>query len=261
MQRVLFHSIIFGPIHSRRLGTSLGINLMPDDGKVCTFDCLYCEAGYNAQGPGTTGLPSRAAVAAMLDEKLRQMLQAGEPLDVITFSGNGEPTVHPDFEGIVDDTIALRDRYFPAVKISVLCNATMLAASDSVVRAMLKVDNPIVKLDSAVSSTIRRLDRPVRESYGAAEAINGIKRLRGSCIVQTMLLRGADPDGNPIDNTTPVEVEALGNALLDIEPRGVMLYSIDRPTPCTTLTKVSHREIEQVARHLEAMGVKNIMTT
>ena len=151
MQTVLFHSTIFGPIHSRRLGSSLGINLMPDDGKICSFDCIYCEAGYNAQGHGTTGLPARAQVAAMLEQKLGTMKTEGTPLDVITFSGNGEPTLHPEFEGVIDDTIALRDRYFPNVKISVLSNATRLG-SESVCRALARVDNNILKLDSAVPS-------------------------------------------------------------------------------------------------------------
>ncbi|MDE5554156.1 MAG: radical SAM protein, partial [Muribaculaceae bacterium] len=102
MQRVLFHETIFGPIHSRRLGSSLGVNLSPTDGKVCSFDCLYCEAGYNAQGPGRSGLPKREDVARLLEEKLRAMKADGTPLDVITFSGNAEPTMHPDFAGIID---------------------------------------------------------------------------------------------------------------------------------------------------------------
>ena len=126
MQTVLFHNTVFGPIHSRRLGTSLGVNLMPNDGKICSFDCLYCEAGYNAQGSGTTGLPTRTQVETQLEARLEAMKAAGERLDVITFSGNGEPTLHPEFGGIIDDTIALRDRYFPQVKISVLSNATRL---------------------------------------------------------------------------------------------------------------------------------------
>lgn len=137
MQTVLFNSTIFGPIHSRRLGSSLGVNLSPSDGKICSFDCLYCEAGYNAQGPGTSGLPARTEVARMLDEKLAAMRAAGQGLDVITFSGNGEPTIHPDFAGIIDDTIALRDKYFPQVKISVLTNSTMLGRPQ-VVEALRK---------------------------------------------------------------------------------------------------------------------------
>ena len=142
MQRVLFSETVFGPIHSRRLGTSLGINLLPDDGKVCSFDCLYCEAGFNAQGTGTTGLPTREEVASKLEEKLSAMRSAGENLDVITFSGNGEPTLHPDFAAVVKDTLDLRDRYFPDVKVSVLTNSTRLDRED-VVNALKSIDNNI----------------------------------------------------------------------------------------------------------------------
>lgn len=164
MQRVLFHETVFGPIHSRRLGTSLGVNLSPVDGKVCSFDCLYCEAGFNAQGAGTSGLPPRQCVREALESKLRAMKEAGENLDVITFSGNGEPTLHPEFSGIVDDTIALRDEYFPQVKISVLSNATRLGLPD-VDEALRKIDNNILKLDSAITSTMRLIDRPLSPSY------------------------------------------------------------------------------------------------
>ena len=143
MVTILFHSTIFGPIHSRRLGSSLGVNLSPNDGKVCSFDCVYCEAGYNSQGAGTTGLPRREDVSLELEMKLKSMIEAGEHLDVITFSGNGEPTLHPQFAEIIDDTIALRDKYFPQVKISVLCNSTRLG-DESVVAALRKVDNNIL---------------------------------------------------------------------------------------------------------------------
>lgn len=257
MQRVLFHETVFGPIHSRRLGVSLGINLSPNDGKTCTFDCLYCEAGYNEQGPGNSGLPSREIVASSLEAKLSAMKIAGENLDVITFSGNGEPTMHPRFTDIIDDTIRLRDRYFPDVKISVLTNSTLLA-NDNVVNALMKVDNPIVKLDSAIPETLAILDRPARPSFGPSEAIRGIKRLGHKAIVQTMILRGTAPDSTTIDNTTPAEVDALINAIKEINPRGVMLYSIDRATPCQTLSKVGREEMLQIARQMEDAGIKNI---
>ena len=159
MQTVLFHSTIFGPIHSRRLGVSLGINLCPNDGKVCTFDCLYCEAGFNAQGPGTTGFPSREEVARDLEAKLAGMKEAGSPLDVITFSGNGEPTVHPDFPGVIEDTLRIRDKYYPEAKVSVLSNSTRIDRPE-IFKALLEVDNNILKLDSAIDSTIKKLDRP-----------------------------------------------------------------------------------------------------
>ena len=253
MQTVLFHSTIFGPIHSRRLGTSLGVNLSPVDGKTCTFDCLYCEAGFNAQGPVRAGLPSRREVATLLEEKLRSMKEKGENLDVITFSGNGEPTLHPDFEGVIDDTIALRNRYFPDVKISVLSNSTRLDRPD-VCRALARVDNNILKLDSAVESTMRLLDRPTSPAFTVEKAIEGISQFAGQAIVQTMILQG-EIDGQTIDNTTDTEVSALLEAYRRIKPASVMLYSIDRTTPCKTLRKVSREKLESIATIIRAEGI------
>ncbi len=250
MQRVLFHSTIFGPIHSRRLGSSLGVNLMPDDGKICSFDCLYCEAGYNAQGSGTTGLPSRAEVARMLAEKLAEMKSKGDPLDVITFSGNGEPTLHPDFEGIIDDTIALRDCWFPEVKISVLSNATTIG-KESVCRALERVDNNILKLDSAIDLTVRLLDRPTSPAFSVADTIERLKRFSGQAIIQTMLTSG-EHDGVSVDNTGEAELSALIEAYKAIKPREVMLYTIDRPTPETTLRHTPPEVLRHAAARIEA---------
>lgn len=258
MQTVLFHSTIFGPIHSRRLGSSLGVNLMPDDGKVCTFDCLYCEAGYNAQGTGTTGLPTRAEVARDLEAKLRQLKAEGAPLNVITFSGNGEPTLHPDFAGIIDDTITLRDRYFPEVKISVLSNATMLHKPD-VVSALRRVDNNIQKLDSAKDETIKLIDRPNQSFYSARRVIDQLKEFDGHIIVQTMMLRGSH-DGLAIDNTTPDEIEALIKAYEDVKPQEVMIYSIDRKTPEEKLEKVPKEDLERIADEIRTHGI-NVQVT
>ncbi len=229
MQTVLFHSVIFGPIHSRRLGTSLGVNLSPTDGKVCSFDCLYCEAGFNAQGPGTSGLPSRETVRTLLEQKLASMKDAGESLDVITFSGNGEPTLHPDFAGVIEDTVALRDKYFPEVRISVLSNSTRIDR-DEVRAALTKVDNNILKLDSAITSTMRLIDRPVSPAFTSEKVIEQLAGFGGECIVQTMILRGSH-NGMSVDNTTPEEIAALVDAYKKIRPKEVMLYSIDRKTP------------------------------
>ena len=253
MQTVLFHETIFGPIHSRRLGSSLGVNLSPRDGKVCSFDCLYCEAGFNAQGPGTTGLPSREEVGRLLEEKLLTMKKNGDRLDVITFSGNGEPTMHPDFEGIIEDTIGLRDRYFPGVKISVLSNSTRLG-SESVCRALRRVDNNLLKLDSALTPTIRLLDRPVNPDFTAEKVIEQIARFGEQCVVQTMILRG-NHNGQPVDNTTDEEVDALIDAYRRIRPRQVMLYSIDRRTPEQALQKVGREELEQIAERIRREGI------
>lgn len=255
MQRVLFNTTIFGPIHSRRLGASLGVNLSPNDGKICTFDCVYCEAGYNAQGPGTTGLPSRSVVSQLLGDKLAAMKAAREPLDTITFSGNGEPTVHPEFEGIIDDVVALRDRYFPGVKISVLCNSTRLD-DPAVRRALLRVDNNILKLDSAIDATMRLIDRPGAASFNCADVCRLIAGFGERCIVQTMLLRGCDDFGRVVDNTTDAEIEALIEAYKLIRPAEVMLYSIDRKTPARNLQKVGLDELKSIAARISEAGIK-----
>ena len=259
MQRVLFHETIFGPIHSRRLGSSLGVNLSPNDGKVCTFDCLYCEAGYNAQGPGTTGLPTRQHVREELRRRLQELRASGKPLDVITFSGNGEPTVHPDFAGIIDDVIALRDEFFPDVKISVLTNSTQLHRAD-VVAALDKVDNNILKLDSAVESTMRALDRPTSPAFNVARAVEQLgvfaeaAAARGEApkaIIQTMFTRGTH-DGVAVDNTVDAEVDALIDAYRKIRPAQVMIYSLDRQTPEHSLQKIATPELAAIAARITA---------
>lgn len=249
-QTVLFHSTIFGPIHSRRLGTSLGINLMPSDGKICSFDCLYCEAGFNAQGAGNAGLPDEKRVITQLEEKLKEMKEKGEDLDVITFSGNGEPTLHPKFPEIVDGVIALRDKYFPNAKVSVLTNSTRIF-SPRYVDALRKVDNNILKLDSAVERTMRLIDRPNDKDFTVERTIEALKQFAGTGIIQTMLLRGSH-DGETVDNTTPEEIGALIGAYKTIRPASVMIYSLDRSTPEEKLVKVPKEELEEIAARIEA---------
>lgn len=255
MQTILFHSTIFGPIHSRRLGTSLGVNLSPADGKVCTFDCLYCEAGFNAQGAGRAGLPSRDSVRSLLEAKLKEMRDAGSVLDVITFSGNGDPTMHPDFESVVDDTLRLRDMYFPETKVSVLSNSTRIGRED-VCRALLRVDNNILKLDSAVDGTIRVIDRPNSPDFSAASVIGQLKRFEGQAIIQTMMFRG-EYGGQVIDNTVEEEIAALIEAYKVIKPREIMIYSLDRPTPAKGLVKIEAEELAGIGERIhEATGIK-----
>lgn len=252
-QTVLFHSTVFGPIHSRRLGVSLGINLMPDDGKVCSFDCLYCEAGFNSQGRGTSGLPTRANVKADLEAKLLAMKENGEKPDVITFSGNGEPTLHPEFSGVIDDTIELRDRLCPEAKVSVLTNSTRIF-NPEVAEALKKVDNNILKLDSAVEQTMRLIDRPASKDFTVDRVVKGLKQFGGTGVIQTMILRG-EHDGIPVDNTTDREIDALINAYKSIGPKEVMLYSLDRSTPEERLVKVERPELEAIARRIREAGI------
>lgn len=254
MQTVLFHSTIFGPIRSRRLGVSLGVNLTPDDGKICSFDCLYCEAGFNAQGIGTTGFPQRERVARLLESRLKNMSEAGEPLDVITFSGNGEPTLHPDFGGVIENTIRIRDKYYPDAKVSVLSNSTRLDRQE-VADALRKVDNNILKLDSAITETMRMIDRPNTPAFTSEKAVDDIARFGDQCIVQTMFLRG-EFEGEHIDNTTPAEVDALIEAYKKIGPREIMIYSIDRKTPAENLEKVQREELEIIGERIaSATGI------
>lgn len=254
MQTVIFHSTIYGPIHSRRLGMSLGINLMPNDGKICSFDCLYCEAGFNAQGPGKDGVPSREMVKKQLRHKLQQMKDEGQTLDVITFSGNGEPTIHPEFKKVVEDVLRLRSEFFPQAKVSVLSNSTMAGKHD-VADALLKVDNNILKLDSALPRTFKAINRPVSPNCLPEGVIADLKKFSGQCIVQTIMIRG-EYDGQHFDNTTDAELDALLSAYLEIQPREVMLYSIDRKTPAQNLEKVSKEELERIAQRFRDAGIK-----
>ena len=248
----LYDNIIFGPVRSRRLGLSLGVNLLPIDSKLCSFDCIYCECGWNDEHPGKRRFNAREDVSAMLDATLEKMVAAGTPPDVITFAGNGEPTLHPDFELIIEDTIALRDKHCPAAKVSVLSNATQIHRDD-VRRALLRVDNNILKLDSAYDSTVQLVNKP-QGAYTVARTVELLKKFEGKLIVQTMFLRG-EYLSQRVDNTTEEEVSAWLKLIEEIAPKQVMVYSLDRDTPCQTLEKVEKDELRAIAARVEALGI------
>ena len=248
----LYNNIIFGPVRSRRLGLSLGVNLLPIESKLCSFDCIYCECGWNDDHPGKRRFNARGDVSAMLDATLARMVADGTPPDVITFAGNGEPTMHPDFEKIIDDTIALRDKHCPAAKVSVLSNATQIHRED-VRRALLRVDNNILKLDSAFDETVQLVNKP-QGQYSVARTVELLKAFNGELIVQTMFLRG-EYLGKRVDNTTTEEVEAWLKLIAEIKPKQVMVYSLDRDTPCPTLEKVEKDELRVIAERVEALGI------
>ena len=248
----LYNDIIFGPIRSRRLGLSLGVNLLPVESKLCSFDCIYCECGWNDEHPGRRHFNAREDVRNMLREVLGRMVGEGTPPDVITFAGNGEPTMHPDFEGVIDDTIALRDELCPAARVSVLSNATQIHRED-VRRALQRVDNNILKLDSAFDSTVQLVNKP-QGAYTVERTVELLKLFEGRLILQTMFLRG-EYEGQLLDNTREEEVAAWLRLVEEIAPRQVMVYSLDRDTPCKTLEKVSRENLLAIAARVEALGI------
>lgn len=253
MSTIIYPSPIFGPVKSRRLGVSLGVNLQPGDGKTCTFDCIYCECGFNKDFPPRSPRPSRAAVAEALEAKLREMKEQDYAPDVLTFAGNGEPTAHPEFGGIIDDTIRLRNEYFPDAKISVLSNATMILHED-VRNALMKVDNNILKLDTIDMDYIHLVDRPVQPSYDVQKIVEAMKLFRGNCIVQTMFMTGTT-EGKSVDNTGDSFVQPWLDAVKDIAPKQVMIYTIDRETPDKGLQKASKETLDSIRDRVIAEGI------
>lgn len=251
---MLFDSIVYGPIRSRRLGVSLGMNLMPTIAKLCTFDCVYCECGWN-QPVLHPVLPTREQVREALASRLIAL--SPNSLDVITFSGNGEPTLHPDFLGIIQDTCALRDEYCPNAKISVLSNSTQLGRKD-VVEALRLCDNRILKLDSAIDTTMRLIDKPVNEHLTVEQIAQWLSLFDGDFTLQTCFLRG-EYHGQLIDNTTPEELSAWYAMVDRLHPKQVMIYVIDRATPLETLSKVPAAEMEAIAAPLQEQGIDVIV--
>ena len=249
---IVFPSPVFGPVRSRRLGVSLGINLMPADGKLCTFDCIYCECGFNADHRPHRPRPTRREVAEALERQLQKMADEGTPPDVLTFAGNGEPTAHPEFADIVHDTLALRDRYFPQAQVSVLSNSTMLHRPE-VVAALRKVDNNILKLDTVSDDYVRRVDRPAAAAFSAAKVVDALAAFAGHVVVQTLFM-GGEHDGRSVDNTGEEYVGPWIEALRRIGPQKVMVYTIDRETPAPHLRKASPETLDAIAERVREAG-------
>jgi len=248
----LFDKIIFGPVRSRRLGISLGINLLPLESKLCNFNCIYCECGWT---PGSYDLKPkfhpRKKVAKELEKTLDEMNINGDNLDVITYAGNGEPTMHPDFEGIIDDTIKLRDKYFPNVRIAVLSNATLINR-DSVFRALNRIEDNILKLDSVIPDTLKLINDP-KGTYSIEKTIENLKKFNGNFSIQTMFLKGMYK-GLKVDNTTEEELQPWIKVLHQIKPIQIMIYTIARDTPAPELIKVDLNELEKIKQRLILEG-------
>jgi wyosine [tRNA(Phe)-imidazoG37] synthetase (radical SAM superfamily) len=253
MAPFLFDQIVFGPVKSRRLGVSLGINLLPVDSKICSFDCIYCECGRNPQArTGKSRLPSAGEVKTALETRLSKLQKENHLPDVITFAGNGEPTLHPRFAEIIDITIALREQFAPEARIAVLSNATMLHRN-SVYNALLKVDDNILKLDSGIEETIRKINCPVHR-FSITNLVQKLKSFHGRLIIQTMFIRGIYK-GETIDNTTPEEISAWLNLVREINPSLVMIYTIARSTPTEGLEKIKTEELQMIADRVLENGI------
>ena len=252
MSTIIYPSPIFGPVHSRRLGISLGINLLPADGKVCSFDCIYCECGLNKDFRPHEALPTREEVCHALEERLTDMTVNGPTPDVLTFAGNGEPTIHPQFAEIIEDTCVLRDKYFPEAKISVLSNSTRIMKPE-VFEALCKVDNNILKLDTVNEEYISKVDRPTGH-YELPKIIEKMKAFNGHVIIQTMFMKGVFY-GKSVDNTSDAYVLPWLETVKEIRPSQVMIYTIDRETPVQGLQKATPNELDRIAELLRAEGI------
>ena len=249
---ILFETLVFGPIKSRRLGKSLGVNLMPEIGKICSFDCIYCECGWNPEKKQVSRLPKKEIYEKTLETRLKELVGTEDEPDSITFSGNGEPTLHPDFAEIIDITIRLRNLYIPKAKISVLTNGTMLHKKD-IFDAISKTDNNIIKIDGGTYETIKSINKP-NVDFDLDEYIETLLNFKGNLIIQTCFLRG-EHNGVKIDNTTEKEVGLWIGHIKKIKPRNTMIYAIDRETPEKNLEKVTQQELEKIAAPLRNMGL------
>lgn len=239
--------MVFGPIHSRRLGSSLGINLLPQKGKLCNFDCIYCECGWNKDGREDRELPTAAQLRAALDSKLSQCKCSSVPIDSITFSGDGEPTLNPDFAPIIDITLELRDKYYPSAKVSVLSNATKVGR-ESVFQALRKVDNPILKIDAPSAELARLINRPACD-YDVSEIVSDLKRFGGDFILQTMFLKSPD-----FDSSSPEVLDGWKAIVRELRPREIMVYTLDRETPMKGLEKFTVSQMAALTADLSAEG-------
>ena len=238
---------VFGPIFSRRLGSSLGINLLPVNGKICTFDCIYCECGWNKDGRGDTRLPETSEVHEALETKLKQLATEGTPVDSITFSGDGESTIHPGFPQIIDDTLQLRDRYYPKAKVSVLSNATQVHRPE-IFAALCKVDNPIMKIDAPTNALAEKINHPA-PGYDVNRVVEALKQFKGDFVLQTMFLKSKD-----FDSSSPEVLNGWMDIVRLLKPREVMAYTIDRPTPEEGLQKFTVEEMSAFLKPLIEEG-------
>jgi wyosine [tRNA(Phe)-imidazoG37] synthetase (radical SAM superfamily) len=252
MATFLFDSIIFGPVWSRRLGESLGINLLPANRKVCNFNCLYCECGLTPVNNKTIEFPPAEEVRIMLRQKLQEMARQSAYLDSITFAGNGEPTLHPDFPMILDNAVILRNQYFPNATLAVLSNATRIG-DPHIGKALQQADLNILKLDSALEDTWIKINCP-KGRISLEKILLQMQQFKGKMIIQTLFFRGYY-QGARIDNTTETELKAWLEVLKSLRPESVMIYSIARDTAVPGLERIQPDELVRIAGRVGEIGI------
>lgn len=251
---MLFENTIIGPIHSRRLGNSLGINLLPLKRKFCTYDCIYCECGWNEETIGNkVDLPSYDDVSEQLRRRISELKAEGVSVDSFTFAGNGEPTLHPDFPKVVDLVVEMRNEHYPNAVITLLTNATQLSRPE-IYEALMKLDNPVLKLDAGTMAMRNNINKPTAEKYSFDELVNNLIRFGNRGIIQTLLLRGTN-DGKTISNVSDEDFGEYIKLLKKIGPKYVMLYAIDRATPEKNLEKLTVDELEFYAQQIRNEGI------
>jgi wyosine [tRNA(Phe)-imidazoG37] synthetase (radical SAM superfamily) len=252
MSGILWDALVFGPIKSRRLGNSLGVNLLPGNDKICTFNCVYCECGWGENPLGIKEDFNKAdLVLQALENKLQSLKSENFPLNSITFAGNGEPTLHPDFPNIVDRVIQLRNRYFPNSIITCLSNSTTVGNED-VRNALMKLDNPWMKLDAGSQQMFSLINQDFQD-LKIDDIVNHLAIMKGKLSIQTLFLRGVF-EGQRIDNTTKEEMGLWLSHLAKIKPQKVIIYPIDRATPLLGLEKIEADELEQLASKIREAG-------
>lgn len=252
MSTILWEDITFGPIHSRRVGTSLGINLLPIKGKICSFDCVYCECGWNKDGKQNTKLPDLEDIKKAIETKFKEVNSKNIKVDSISFTGNGEPTIHPNFPEIIDYVIELRNKYLLGAEISVFSNA-MHIDKPAIREALQKVENPILKLDAASNNLAYKINQP-QGNYDVEKVVANMKLFNGNFIMQTMFLKGETEKGS-VDNTIESNVEEWRKIVLELKPRKVMVYSFERETPSKGLIKATVEEMKQISAPLIEEGI------
>jgi wyosine [tRNA(Phe)-imidazoG37] synthetase (radical SAM superfamily) len=249
----LWDKIAFGPIQSRRLGSSLGINVSPTNVKICSLNCIYCECGWTSEkNIAPYFFYSVDEIITAIESKFNQCKENGAVINSITFSGNGEPTLHPQFDRIIARLIVLRNQYYPDTVITCLSNSTQLS-NNKISTSLQKIENPILKLDAATEQLFQLINKPVIQ-ISVDEVIAQLQRFSGNFFLQTLFFKG-ELEGQYFNNAAEPHLSLWFDVVKQLRPRQVMLYTLDRRTPVQQLEKISVEELKEIAGKLQGFGV------